>query len=146
MREQMTAMVRENDICVLATASGNLPHCSLMAYVADETGETIYMATPADSRKFANLGKNPAVSLLIDTRARQPRENTQALTVSGTCHPVSDPEERAAAADRLRAAHRQLERLLEDPGVEVLCVKVDSFLLLDGVSDAHFVKVDSSNG
>ncbi|MCF8080915.1 MAG: pyridoxamine 5'-phosphate oxidase family protein [Desulfobacterales bacterium] len=143
MFEQMTAMVKENDICVLATAGANRPHCSLMAYVADATGQRIYMATPADSRKFANLGKNPVVSLLIDTRTKQPREQIRALTVSGTCAPVDDPAERAAAAERLRTAHPQLQRLLEDPGVEILSVKVSSFLLLDGVSDAHFLEVSS---
>ncbi len=143
MREQMTAMVKENDICVLATAGDNRPHCSLMAYVADDTGEKLYMATPADSRKFANLGRNPLVSLLIDTRTTHPREQTRALTVSGTCSPVADRAERAAAAERLRMAHPQLQRILKDPGVEILCVKVASFLLLDGVSEAHFLEVSN---
>ena len=146
MLEQMTAMVKENDICVLATASDNRPHCSLMAYVADETGETIYMATPADSRKFANLGKNPFVSLLIDTRATHPREKTKALTVSGVCETVKELKERSTAAASLLSVHPQLGSILEDAGVELLCVKAESFLLLDGVSDAHFVEVDSSNG
>jgi nitroimidazol reductase NimA-like FMN-containing flavoprotein (pyridoxamine 5'-phosphate oxidase superfamily) len=146
MREQITAMVKENDICVLATAGDNRPHCSLMAYVADDTGEKLYMATAEDSRKFTNLSQNPFVSLLIDTRTTQRRDQTRALTVSGTCAPVSDRTERAAAAQRLRNAHPQLESLLDDPGIEILCVKADSFLLLDGVSDAHFLTVDSSNG
>lgn len=143
MREQMTAMVKENDSCVLATASENRPHCSLMAYVADDTGEKLYMATPADSRKFTNLEKNPAVSLLIDTRARPEEEKTRALTVSGTCIRVKDPKERAAAAEKLLAVHPRLAELLDDPGVEILCVTVSSFLLLNGVSDAHFLEVSS---
>jgi len=146
MLEQMTAMVKQNDICVLATASDNRPHCSLMAYVADETGEKLYMATSGDSRKFANLGENPFVSLLIDTRATHPREKTKALTVSGVCETVKDLKERSAAAASLRSVHPQLGPILEDAGVEILCVKAESFLLLDGVSDALFLKIDSSNG
>jgi len=146
MLDQMTAMVRDNDICVLATASGDRPHCSLMAYVADDRGQRLYLATPGDSRKFENLGKNPAVSLLIDDRAKQAREKTRALTVSGTCIALEDGTERDAAAARLRSAHPQLASLLQYPGVEILCVKVESFLLLDGVSEAHFLEVDSSMG
>lgn len=146
MREQMTAMVKENDICVLATAGDNRPHCSLMAYVAAQTGESLYMATPRHSRKFKNLSRNPAVSLLIDTRAKHPREKTKALTVSGVCTPLADPTERRDAAERLLAAHPQLATLFEDPDVAILCVKAESFLLLDGVSEARFLALDPSNG
>jgi nitroimidazol reductase NimA-like FMN-containing flavoprotein (pyridoxamine 5'-phosphate oxidase superfamily) len=42
----MKALVKENDIWVLATASADAgPYCSLMAYVCDEVCRKIYMAT-----------------------------------------------------------------------------------------------------
>jgi nitroimidazol reductase NimA-like FMN-containing flavoprotein (pyridoxamine 5'-phosphate oxidase superfamily) len=146
MLEQMTAMVLENDICVLATAGGNRPHCSLMAYCPDPEGRRIYMTTRRDSRKFENLAENPAVSLLIDDRGRRPREKTRALTVSGTCREVSDPKEREGAGRGLLFAHPRLASFLNDPDAAILCVQVESFLLLDGVSEAYFVEVDSPMG
>ena len=36
MLERMKALAKEKDICVLATASGSNPYCSLMAYVTDD--------------------------------------------------------------------------------------------------------------
>ncbi len=144
MLKQMTAMVLENDICVLATAGGSRPHCSLMAYVPDETGERLFMATSGGSRKFENLRKNPHVSLLIDTRTKDPREKTRALTVSGTCKTVDDRNESKAAAARLKSAHPHVAGLLADPDVKILCVKAASFLLLHGVSEAHFLELVSS--
>jgi nitroimidazol reductase NimA-like FMN-containing flavoprotein (pyridoxamine 5'-phosphate oxidase superfamily) len=35
MREDIQALICRNSHCVLATASGNRPHCSLMSYTAD---------------------------------------------------------------------------------------------------------------
>ena len=68
MLERMKAVVREKDICVLATVSGDKPHCSLMAYAADDDCREIYMVTHRKTNKYKNLKENPAVSLLIDTR------------------------------------------------------------------------------
>lgn len=45
MLETMKALVKEKDMCVLATVSDNKPHCSLMAYASNKTGLEIYMAT-----------------------------------------------------------------------------------------------------
>ena len=147
MLEQMTAMVRENDTCVLATADDrSRPHCSLMVYCADAEGVRIYMTTLQGSRKFANLTRNPAVSLLIDTRSEAERGAARALTVTGTCRPVADKKEQAAAARRLLCAHPHLATILDDSDAVILCVQVESFLLLDGVSEAHFFEVDSSSG
>ena len=144
MLEKMTAMVLENDICVLATAGGNRPYCSLMAYCADADGTKIYMTTPRNSKKYENLTTNPAVSLLIDTRGGKDRAKTRALTVTGTCREVSEPAEHDAAKRRLLSAHPHIATFLNDPDAALLCVQVESFLLLDGVSDAHFLEIDSA--
>jgi len=45
MIEKMKALVREKDVCVMATVSGGKPHCSLMAYVTDDDCSEIYMVT-----------------------------------------------------------------------------------------------------
>ena len=68
MLSTMKNLAKEKDMCVLATASGGAPHCSLMAYVTDEDCSEIYMATQRNTQKYKNVLENPFVSLLIDTR------------------------------------------------------------------------------
>jgi len=143
MLERMKRLVKENDICVLATAADNRPHCSLMAYACDDTGLEILMATKRDSTKYRNLTNNPSVSLLIDTRAENPgkeRSQTKALTVAGRCEGVP----LAAVSDgmkRLQERHPHLKDLLKEPDVALFVVKAESFLLLEGVTEAHFESV-----
>lgn len=141
MIERMIELLRSKDLCVLATVSGGAPHCSLMAYVPDESGRSLYMATRKDTTKFENLRENPRVSLLVDTRddpAGDTQNPTRALTVSGRYEPVGSEAEGDRARAALRERHPRLAPILEDPETEILCIRIDSFLLLDGPVDAHF--------
>jgi nitroimidazol reductase NimA-like FMN-containing flavoprotein (pyridoxamine 5'-phosphate oxidase superfamily) len=139
----MKQLVKENDICVLATAFENKPHCSLMAYACDDTGLEIFMATKRDSKKYRSLSRNASVSLLIDTRARDlvsNRPKITALTVAGRYEPLA-ADAAKTAAQRLRERHSHLKHFLEGPDVVLFVVKVESFLMLEGVTEAHFETV-----
>lgn len=145
MLERIRDLVRGRDICVLATASGQRPHCSLMAYVADDECREIYMVTGRHTTKYRNLSVNPEVSLLIDTReehASGNRQHAQALTVDGTFEPIGEDEKRKRIAGRFREKHPNLKAIMDDPDSQLVCVRVRSFLLLDGVSDAHFLELE----
>lgn len=144
MLEKMKTLLKEKDICVLATVSAGYPHCSLMAYVTDEECREIYMVTYRKSRKYENLIKNPSVSLLIDSRedhrgSRRPE--AKALTVSGTFQKVDDEAKRARICSSLMGRHPHLKELINHPDAEILCIRIDSFLLLNGLTDAHFEAV-----
>lgn len=144
MMERMKSLLKEEDMCVLATCSDNRPHCSLMGYVTDEDAENLYLVTLKDSRKYRNIVENPHVSLLVDTRREIPevgRAGVKALTVHGTCRPLP-PEEGRLILDRLARRHPQLSALTRDPSAVVLEVKVEGLLLLDGVARAHYRSVD----
>jgi nitroimidazol reductase NimA-like FMN-containing flavoprotein (pyridoxamine 5'-phosphate oxidase superfamily) len=141
MLERMKALVREKDICVLATVSGGKPHCSLMAYVADDDCREIYMVTHRGTNKYKNLKENPAVSLLIDTREERsasPGVGARALTVSGVFQEIEKEDKREGVRARLLEKHPTLGAFLDDPDAELLCIRVYSFLLLDGLTDAHY--------
>jgi nitroimidazol reductase NimA-like FMN-containing flavoprotein (pyridoxamine 5'-phosphate oxidase superfamily) len=141
MMQLMKRLLKENDMCVLATCSANVPHCSLMSYVTNDAGDVIYMVTRSDSRKYANLSGNPHVSLLVDTRvAAKPggRSEIKALTVAGTYLPVTEAAERHRIFEQLVGYHPQLRELASHPKAEPLAIAVQSFLLLDGVSDASY--------
>jgi nitroimidazol reductase NimA-like FMN-containing flavoprotein (pyridoxamine 5'-phosphate oxidase superfamily) len=144
MPENMEKLLRTHDMCVLATAADGRPHCSLMAYVCDDAGRHVYMATYRKSVKFLNLLRNPAVSLLIDTREThgpQRRSETKALTATGQYEPPRDPAEADAIKTRLLASHPQLEAFLQNDDVVIITVKLNSFLLLNGLTDAVFREI-----
>jgi len=141
MLEKMKQLAREKDICVLATTSGGTPHCSLMAYVVDDDCREIYMATFKKTTKFRNLMENPDVSLLIDTREEHAgplRPEAKAMTVDGTFQEIEDHTKKARIRAKLLEKHPHLGEFLAHPDAEVFCIKVRSFLLLDGLTEAHF--------
>ncbi len=146
MLAEMMRLIRERDLCVLATVEGDRPYCSLMAYAPSADGSELYLATLRATRKYRNLLANPAVSLLIDTRERRPREEALALTIEGECRAIEDPGRRAEACRRLAAAHPHLAALLARPETAILCVRPRSLLLLRGVHEAHYATLDPPAG
>ena len=144
MLERMKDLIKEKDICVLATVSADTPHCSLMAYVTDEECSRIYMVTYRQSRKYENLMKNPSVSLLIDTREEHlgsSRPEAEALTVSGTFEKMDDEDKESQVRSMLLDRHPHVKEFLDHPDAEILCIRVKSFLLLKGLKDAHYETV-----
>lgn len=138
MLDRMKALARKKSMCVLATDSGGRPYCSLMAYVTDEDCGEIYMVTHRNTQKYKNLLRNPAVSLLIDSRDDAPRQRVNALTVEGSFEKIAEDAKRARVKKRLLKAHPHLADFVNQADAEVLCIKVDAFLLLDGLSESHY--------
>jgi len=144
MLETMKELLKTNDICVLATESNGKPHCSLMAYVCDEDCRHVYMVTDRDSIKFRNLEKSPGVSLLVDTRethGRARRSETKALTVDGTYKPIVDETTLSDIRGKLLEAHPQLTVFLSSLSARIISVEIESFLLLNGLTDASYEKL-----
>ncbi len=144
MIEKMKSLIREKDTCVLATVAGDEPHCSLMSYVADDDGLSLYMLSRRGTRKHGNLKSNERVSLLIDTRedaAGRDRGNVRALTVRGVFRSIDDDARRGAIREKLLDRHPPLRELAGHPDVDVFEVRAVSFELLEGVSRATFVEV-----
>jgi len=144
MLKKMKKLVREKDVCVLATVMDNVPHCSLMSYVPDRNCREIYMMTQKGTKKFRNLAANRTVSLLIDTREEDcgaDRARIKALTVSGVFKTIGDKAKKKLVRQKLLKKHPQLKPFAEDPDTEIFAVKVKTFQLLDGVMDSYFEKV-----
>lgn len=139
MLERMKELVNERGTCVLATAAGGKPHCSLMAYVSDPDCREIYMVTHRETVKYKNLANNPSVSLLIDTReGRAGDSQTMALTVEGLCTPITDKAKRSSVTAMLLERHPHLRVFLDEPNAALLSVEITSLLLLDGLTEAHY--------
>ncbi len=144
MLKKMKKLVKDKDVCVLATVMDNVPHCSLMSYVPDRDCREIYMMTRKGTKKFRNLATNRKVSLLIDTREEDcgaDRARIRALTVSGVFKTIGDKAKKKLVRQKLLKKHPQLKPFAEDPDTEIFAVKVKTFQLLDGVKDSYFEKV-----
>ena len=138
MLDDIKALVKRKNTCVLATVADRKPYCSLMAYVTDDHCEEIYMVTRKNTQKYKNLLQNPSVSLLIDNREISPHSQAQALTVEGVFYKIETREKRARVFSKLLDAHPHLNDFMHHPEAEILCVKISSFLFLNGLQDAHF--------
>lgn len=141
MLNKMKTLVKEKDICVLATVSGNKPYCSLMAYASNDVGTEIYMVSHKNTQKYRNLMENPNVSLLIDTRDEDKgsrRSKARALTVSGIFREIKEKENTDQIRAKLLERHPNMREFAHEPDAEVFSIKVTSFLLLEGLTDAHF--------
>ncbi|MBN2034146.1 MAG: pyridoxamine 5'-phosphate oxidase family protein [Deltaproteobacteria bacterium] len=141
MIKTMKKLLKEKDICVLATAFGGTPHCSLMAYVTDDECREIYMVTSRNSRKYKNLSGNPSVSLLVDTREEHTGSNrpeAKAMTITGTYQRVEDPQKELRIREKLLIRHPHLKQFFDAPAGEIIRIRIASFLLLNGLTEAHF--------
>ena len=141
IRERIRTVIQEQSTCVLATASENRPHCSLMAYATNSSCEEIYLMTLKDSRKYQNMCENPAVSLLIDTRQdtlKSDHAETMALTLSGRFDKIIRDTERERIRKELSRKHPGLKGFLEKPEGEPVKIIIESYLLLEGPEKAHF--------
>jgi nitroimidazol reductase NimA-like FMN-containing flavoprotein (pyridoxamine 5'-phosphate oxidase superfamily) len=141
IREKIRTLIREQGTCVLATASENRPHCSLMAYASNASCDEIYLMTSNDSRKYQNMCKNPTVSLLIDTRQdtlKSGYTETMALTVSGRFDRIDQDTERERIGKELSRKHPGLKDFFESPEGEPVKIIIESYLLLEGPAKAHY--------
>ncbi len=138
-------MLKENNLCVLATCSNNLPNSSLMHYIYDGISMNIFMLTLRGSMKYKNITDNPQVSLLIDTRADLPRPGlpVMALTVYGKAGIVEDPQKHQALVEQLLAKNNSLAKLAGESQCLVIQVQIERMLLLDGVSDMSTIDISN---
>ena len=145
MLEEMRAIVKGNDLCVLATVSEGRPHSSLMSYISDEEGQEVYLVSHKETKKYSNLIENPTVSLLIDTREEekgQRRIYIKALTINGEFQTINDPGKKDLIRAKFLKRHSHLADFLNDPGAEIFSIRIRSFQLLDGVKNAFFETID----
>src|SRR5512137_1024930 len=91
--DEMKNLLKAGNMCVLCTCAEGKPHCSLMAYVTDDSVTKVFMVTLKETQKYRNFLQNPQASLLVDTRNEPQtagRGGIRALTVSGTFQVIGD--------------------------------------------------------
>ena len=69
------------------------------------------------------------------------RHNVKALTVRGVFQNIEDELKKTKILEKLLDRHPQLRAFAGNPEVEIFLVKIMSFELLEGVSNAYYVEV-----
>lgn len=144
MLDRVKELLLDNSLCVLCTASANLPYCSLMTYVLSEDLKTVYMVTVRESRKYRNLLENQMVSLLVDNRQRlvfPSDESVASITFKGVFKHL-DPVETEDVRKRLTDRHTELKDILQSPDGVIFGIELKTYLLLSGPVDAVQGEID----
>lgn len=135
MLDDILEFLAVHDLCVLATAAGGVPHCSLMAYALDRDRRHLLLATLPDTRKWRNLQENPEVSILVDNREALPdlgRDALTAVTLSGRRLPFHDPAGEKAAKTLLAGRHGSLGGILDRPETRAVRIRILTLQVLKG--------------
>ena len=141
MRKTMNEILQTQGLCVLATTSGDEPHCSLMAYDTDSSCRNIYLITHQNTKKHRNLKENPRVSLLVDTRVSDKEtasDQVQALTVRGSVVAMAADEQVEVVRERFLERHRHLTAFAQHPDAVLMKVRIESLQLLRGAVESYY--------
>lgn len=140
-KEKVKSLIREKNVCTLATVFEGEPHCSLMAYISDDDCRNIYMITHKQTKKYRNMIENSLVSLLIDNRDMYPEagsSGSKALTMIGHCYPLEKSDHTADIRSRFLLRHPNLMNFAAHSDAELIGVRISSVLFLDGLTEAYF--------
>lgn len=108
--EKLGELARLERHAVLATSDGDAPYASLIAFAPAPDEKSIFFATPRETAKYRNILKNPAVSVLIDTRTNKSSDymHAEAVTVVGKAKVIRGGKIRAEALGALSKRHPRL--------------------------------------
>lgn len=133
LQKQTRALLAKRGLAVLATVRSSVPHQGLVAVAAAEDLKYILFASPVYTRKYENISKNSAVSLLLDDRSNSELDFMQctALSIKGDAEVVQDDTEEA---ERYRTIylgrHPYLESFVSSPSSALFRVKVSTYSLV----------------
>lgn len=124
-------LCRSQPLAALATDAGSHPYVSLVAVAVTDDLHHLYFATPRATRKWANLTRNPRVSLLLDSRTNQVSDFRRAVaaTLLGSAQEID-----GAARDEglliYLSKHPHLADFVASPTCAVFQVQIDRIYLV----------------
>ena len=108
MHASIAGLLNEQRLAILATVSQESPYCNLVSFTPSDDLQTIVFSTPRGTSKYANMMRNPNVSLLVDDRMRSGVDfkSGMAVTAMGTVEFPASQEEDSAQGTSRRPSHR----------------------------------------
>ena len=124
-------LCRNQPLAALATDAGSHPYVSLVAIVVTDDLRHLYFATPRATRKWANLARNPQVSLLLDNRTNQVSDfrRAAAATLLGTAQEI-DGSAREEGVTIYLSRHPHLDDFAASPSCALFKVQIERIYLV----------------
>jgi len=131
MEERLHEILASQRLGVLATESGGLPHCSLVAIAETADLKQLLFCTSRETRKYRNLKANPRVSVLVDTRSNKESDVRDALAVSavGEAFEIESPPQLQTLTAVYVAKHGHLAAFARSPANALVRVDVARYLV-----------------
>lgn len=128
LADKVRVLFLNQPLAVLSTHADGHPHCSLIAFASTEDLSTLLFATTRATRKYANIVKDPRISLLIDNRSNKVSDfhDAMAVTVIGTACEVSS-DDRPSYLPLYLSKHPHLEDFVAAPSSALIGVTVDTY-------------------
>lgn len=127
---------------VLATQDDDRLHTSLMAFAETADLSQLLFATLRETRKHANLLRNPQVSFLVDNRCNSATDYTAAVAIS------VQGQAGEVAADRvpelsalLLHKHPQLREFLAQAGCALMQIQVSHYRVISCFDTIETLKI-----
>jgi len=129
--EDIEGLIRSQKLAVLATRGEEYPYGTLVGFAFSDDFGFLYFATSRDTRKFANIRRDPKVSLLIDSRSNSVDDfkDAGALTALGEAQEIRG-KERELHAGRYLRRHPHLGDFIGDPNTALVRVTVSRYILV----------------
>ena len=124
-------LCRSQPLAALATDAGTHPYLNLVAVAVTDDLRHLYFATPRATRKWANLTRNPRVSLLLDNRTNQVSDFRRAVaaTIFGSAQEINDTTRDEGLIIYL-SRHPHLADFVASPTCALFQVQIDRIYLV----------------
>ncbi len=121
-------LLKQQKLAVLATEQEEAPYTNLIAFASSEDLKNILFVTPRCTRKFTNIEKKPAASILIDNRSNTALDFTEAVVVNamGT---VKEIEKTANLTKLYLAKQPHLRAFLNAPTSALMLMEVERYII-----------------
>ncbi len=137
LQSAIAGLLNGQRLAILATVSQESPYCNLVSFTPSDDLQTIVFSTPRSTSKYANMLRNPNVSLLVDDRMRSGFGFTSgmAVTALGSVEfPAKQDED--ALKGRHAARHAGLKDFIYSPECALVRVRVARYILVSSLHEA----------
>lgn len=115
---------------VLATCENNKPYTTIVAFHLSSDLETLYFATPRDTKKFRQLSSNTAVSFFIHNSSNLHEDTSQASGITITGEALELPANNLLLENFL-SKHPQMKGFLSSENTAFISVKISRFDIVE---------------
>ncbi len=140
--EKIGRVLKDQKLGVMATYEPEQPYLSLIAFCNTPDLTKIIFATDRNTRKYANLKRNPRAAILFDNRivAHSDFRLGIAVTAYGD---AQDVEESILSVLRhyYLEKHPTMEGFVNSPSTALLCLNVEYFQVVEDIQKVTIVKM-----